>query len=268
VDTSWYLIHIRPPPVEEDDKKGQEDADKKASDVAESTMLGPDRFPLVGTTVCHMLGLEAYDEERLKRDKETPLWDKIQDEARPAWAPDLLRLGYAILFKREGLPKLAVKLGIKNPLSMDGKNKNKRKRTLTFDDVYVIGVVPHMMPFYMPDVKLKPEDWWLSTKESKSVMAPYLAPKGCTVVTGAQRLADVVIQILRSPEGYPRDNPLRDEEAEYAEFMNPLVPLLPRSPNDKGKSSPESTNYGNNPAVPKTGYGGEYGWAGIELFRY
>lgn len=272
MDTSWYLIHIRPEPVDETDEKAKEEADKKASEAAESTMLGPDNIPLVGTTVQHVLGLEAYDEERLARDKKNPLWDKIQDDARPAWAPDLLRLGYAIVFRREGIPKLAVKLGLKNPLTLDKSAQGNRKgRVLTFDDVLVIGVVPHMSPMYLPDVRLKPEEWWLSTKEKKSVNSPYIVPKGVTVATGAQRMADVVVQILRSPEGYPRivHDSIEEDPDDFSEFMNPLVPLLPKSPTEKGGDSPDTTRYGgDNPAVPKTGYGGEYGWAGIELFRY
>lgn len=271
MEASWYLIHIRPePPEDPESEEAKKEVEEKASEAAESTMLGPDRLPQVGTTVCHMLGLEAYDEEKKQRDKESPLWDKIQDEARPAWAPDLLRLGYAVIFKRDGLPKLAVRLGIKNPLTMDENAPRGRERVLTFDDVLVIGVVPHRMPMYMPDVKLKPEEWWLSTKESQSITAPYLAPGGCTVATGAQRMADVVIQILRTPEGYPRFiHESVEEMDEYGEFMNPLVPLLPKSPAETGGDAPPSTRYGDgNPATPQTGYGHEYGWAGLELFRY
>lgn len=269
METSWYLIHIRPE-SKEDDKASD---GSKASDAAEATMLGPDKIPLVGTTVKHMLGLDAYDEEKLKRDKESPLWDKIQDEARPAWAPDFLRLGYAVVFKREGLPKLAVRLGLKNPQMMEkGEPAKKGERVLTFDDVLVIGVVPHMAPMYMPDVRLSPEEWWLSTKEAGSVTSPYLAPGGVTVATGAQRMADVVVQILRSTENYPRTLPesVAEEEDDFSEFMNPLVPLLPKGPSDdKMGDLPDDTRYGDgNPAVPKTGYGNEYGWAGIELFRY
>jgi hypothetical protein len=273
METSWYLIHIRPEKVDETDEKAKEEADRKASEAAESTMLGPDKIPLVGTTVKHMLGLEAYDEEQLERDKKNPLWDKIQDEARPAWAPDFLRLGYAVVFKREGLPKLAAKLGIKNPLTMDkDERQSSQGRVLTFDDVLVIGVVPHMSPMYMPDVKLSPEEWWLASKDSRRTTAPYISPGGVTVATGAQRMADVVVQLLRSPEGYPRivhESVDGDDVDDFSEFMNPLVPLLPKGPSeDKQGDAPDSTRYGENPAVPKTGYGNEYGWAGIELFRY
>jgi len=276
MEASWYLLHIRPaPPSKEDQEKAatKEEQDKettspdkaetdKAEEQVEEEKHEMLRVPQVGTPVVHFLGLGG-DDERKKKDLDNPLWEKIQDEARPAWAPDLLRLGYTVVFKREGLPKLAAKLGIKNPRNVTKEEHQKaRDRILTFDDVWVIGVVPHRMPMYFPDKDLKPEDWWLATKESKSITSPYLAPGGATVATGAQRLADVVISMLRQPNGFPRIVPTIEEvRNDMSEFINPLVPIKPVSPEPSG--APDSTNY-------RVGYDPEtgYGWAGIELFRY
>jgi hypothetical protein len=204
-DATWYMLHIRP----------------------QGKKIPVNGQPLVGQHVAHVLGKTldeggnlVIDEEKLSLDKKNPFWPKFQDEARPAWAPDFMRLGYVIVFRREGLPKLAVKLGLKNPakLKKEGKDPNKPgpggKRILTFDDVYAVGVVPSKMPMYCPDVKLRPEDWWLNTKSSGTPTSPYLAPGGATIAVGAERLADLVVQILRTPNGYPRPLPVEEDPAD------------------------------------------------------
>ena len=243
MDASWYMLHIRP----------------------QGKKIPVNGWPLVGQHVAHQLGKPGADEERLAADKKSPFWLKFQDDARPTWAPDFLRLGYAIVFRREGLPKLAVKLDIKNPakLKKDGKDPNQPgpngKRILTFDDVYAIGVIPSKMPMYCPDVKLKPEAWWLDTKSSGTPTSPYLAPGGATVAVGAQRLADIVVQMLRTPNGYPRPLPVEENIDDYSEFINPLVPLLPKGP---GTTSDINDKDGAGAA------GTDMGYAGMELFRY
>jgi len=250
MDTSWYMMHIRP----------------------EGKSIPPTGWPMVSRPVVHVLGKtvdemgnSVIDEEKLAADMKNPFWAKFQDDARPAWAPDFLRLGYAVVFKREGLPKLAVKLGIRNPAKMKAEGKDPKapgpngKRVLTFDDVYVVGVVPGRRPMYCPDVKLRPEPWWLATNSSSSHTAPYLAPGGVTVAVGAERLADLVVQMLRSPEGYPRPLPVEENTADYSEFINPLVPVLPKGP---GTTSDINKEDG-------AGAGGtDMGYAGTELFRY
>ena len=272
MEASWYLLHIKPaPPTKEEraaavqkseDTKQEATSDtedavgaREKTDAEASEML---RVPQVGTPVVHFLG---RDPARQAKDSENPLWDKIQDGARPAWAPDFLRLGYAVLFKREGLPKLAAKLGLKNPKNAESGTSSRSGRVLTFDDVWVIGVVPHRSPMYFPDKDLDVENWWLSTKESKGLTSPYLAAGGATVATGAQRLADVVISLLRQPNGFPRIVPTIEEfQDDMSEFVNPLVPVLPVGSDPTG--SPDATNY--RAGEQQLGYG----WAGIELFRY
>jgi hypothetical protein len=271
METSWYLLHISPPPKdeEENDRSSEEQEvetpekaeQRSAKENADKEAFQRLKIPQVGTPICHFLGVDA---EYSERDKQNVLWDKIQDGVRPAWAPDLMRLGYSVVFKREGLPKLAVKLGIKNPVNVTKEDRRRsRNRTLTFDDVLVMGCVPHMKPMYFPDKDLDAEEWWLATKESRRVTSPYLAPRGCTVATGAQRLADVVIQMLRSPSDFPRYVPTMDDDKEdFSEFMNPLVPILPKGPSDHDIL--RQTRYGGHQYGPKTGFG----WAGLELYRY
>lgn len=232
MDASWYMMHIRP----------------------EGKKIHPTGWPLVGQHVVYHLGAEG--------DEENPFWPLFQDNVRPAWAPDFLRLGYVVVFRRDALPKLAVKLGIRNPVKLkkedvdpntDGRSD---KRILTFDDVFVIGVVPSRMPMFCPDVKLKPEEWWLATKDGPKPTSPFLSPGGATVVVGAERLADVVVQILRTPNGYPRPLPTEGGLVDYSEFINPLVPVLPKAPPDVSDAN-------------GAGAGGtDMGYAGVELFRY
>lgn len=234
-DASWYVLYVRP--LTKDGKP------KKLA------------FPLVGRKIVHFLG---RDQDKLDQDKKSPLWDKIQDENRPSWAPDLLRMGYAVVFKREGLPKLAIQLNITDPkkLQRNGLETGRSKqRVLTFDDVWVVGVVPYNMPFVMPKTSLTPAEWWSSTKEAAAVDSPFIAPGGGDIVVGAQRLSDVVRSIFSTPNGYPRPIPgLEDEEQDsLAQLVNPMLPRLPVVRNE--------------PDQP--GYGGQLDYyAGVELFRY
>lgn len=209
--SNWYVLYVRP--LTEDGKP------QKIS------------FPLVGTRIAHFLA-QSDDQEKNDKDMKNPLWKIIQDEARPAWAPDLYRLGYAVVFKREGLPKIAVSLGIRNPdnLKKEGKTANSSdKRTLTFDDVWVVGVNPTYMPMGMPSTEMRPEDWWLTTSQVSGIASPYITPGGAEVVVGAQRLSDVVASMLHTAEGYPRTVPgLQDQGPEaLSEFVNPRLPILP-----------------------------------------
>ena len=268
MEASWYLIHIRPRPEEQPKDSGQSPSKKttspdqasseSAKENAEAEKAASLKIPQVGTPVVHFLGVG--DEAQTEKDKKNFLWDKVQDDVRPAWAPDFLRLGYTVVFKREGIPKLAAKLGLKNPANV-AKDGKSGKRVLTFDDVWVIGVVPHRQPVYCPDKDLSPENWWLATNESRSITSPYLAPGGATVSSGAQRMADVVIQMLRQPNGFPRIVPgMEEQRDDMSEFINPLVPIKPKSPEPTG---PGNTSYRTS-YDPETGRG----WAGLELFRY
>lgn len=270
METAWYLLHIRPEPSEnevqeepiKDEASPEPEEQKKAAEQATEEKDNSLRIPQVGTPVVYFLGA-GPDEARSERDKKNVLWDKIQDEARPAWAPDLLRLGYAVVFKREGLPKLAARLGLRNPANVTKEEKERsKKRILTFDDVWAVGVVPHKMPMYFPDKDLDTENWWLSVREPGKATSPYIAPAGVTVATGAKRLADITVEMLRQPSGFPRIVPTLEEmEDDYSEFINPLVPIKPKSPEPTG--APDATSYRTS-YDPETGYG----WAGIELFRY
>lgn len=210
-DSSWYVLYVRP-------------LTKEGKPVKMS-------FPLVGKRVIHFLG-RSEDDAQLQEDKKSPLWDKIQDDNRPSWAPDLLRLGYAIVFKREGLPKLALRLGITDPkkLKTEGPQNGRRgHRVLTFDDVWVVGVSPYNQPFVMPNTNAQPGEWWSRTRDKGSVDAPWIAPGGGQIVVGAQRLSDVVRSIFSTPEGYPRAMPgLEDEESQaLVQLVNPMLPRLP-----------------------------------------
>lgn len=213
-------------------------------------------FPVVGRKLVHFLG-RSDDQEQLDKDKQNPMWERVQDGVRPAWAPDLFRLGYCVAWKREGLPKLAIKLGIKNPekLKSDGISKfNNGKRLLTFDDVWIVGITPTHRPFGMPATALPPEEWWLSVNQISGAASPYVVPGGGEIVVGAQRLADVVSEILSTPHGYPRIVPGLDEMNEsQTQVVNPMIPRLVVRRNE--------------PDLPGTG--GELDqFAGLELFRY
>lgn len=267
MDSSWYLLRIKPEKKDEkdkDEKEKKKDEEEKAKSKKKAAVpennLGDKQVkkeaeeakhaPLVGSPVVYFLGQGS--DEKVARDKKNPLWDKIQDGVRPAWAPDFLRLGYAVIFKREGLPKLAVKLGIKSP--ENAKKVKSRKRVLTFDDVMVAACLPGMRPVYMPSLTLQPEAWWLGMKDQPRVTSPYLAPGGVQVVNGEQRLADVVASILRSAHGYPRQQP-EQESLDYSEFLtlSPVLPaprLRPATPDGPGSM------------------GREAGYSGIELFRW
>ena len=265
MQSSWYLLHITPPsdkkePEEEQPERATpETAEEPIKEKIEEEKALSLSMPQVGATLVHFLG--KGNSPHSEKDEQDPLWDKIQDEARPAWAPDFLRKGYAVVFKREGLPKLAVKLGIRNPQGLTKEEiERARQRILTFDDVWVAGCVPHYNPIYFPDKDLSVEDWWLATKEGGTATSPYLAPGGVTVAVGPQRLSDVVISMLRTPEGFPRPITDVNEEDDMSEFINPLVPLKPSRPNMDGTTN---TNYEAGRSKDNS-----YGWAGIELFRY
>jgi len=219
-------------------------------------------FPQVGHKVQHFLGKSEEDEQQ-KKDKENVLWTRIQDDVRPAWSPDILRMGFAVLFKREGLPKLAVKMGLRNPEKMKKEKGGvshtapNGNRVLTFDDVWVVAAEPVHRPFFMPSYKLTDEQWWLEAAQLGQLTDPYIAPGGADVMVGAQRMADVVSQMLATPEGYPRNVPSEMEPDDYSEFVNPLIPVNLRVRQDV-------TN------IDDTGGGSgrsDY-FAGLELFRY
>ena len=235
-NSSWYVLYVRPLT-----KDGQP---RKLA------------FPLMGKKLVHFLG-RGQDDEQLQRDKKNPLWPKIQDDSRPAWAPDLLRLGYAIAFKREGLPALALRLGIQDPEKLKTQGfqvGNSKKRVLTFDDVWVVAINPSFTPFVMPDTSLDTREWWSQTRENAPKDAPYVVPGGGQIVVGAQRLSDVIRAMLSTPEGLPRPIPgLEDQDRDsLAVLVNPMLPRLPVVRNE--------------PDQP--GYGGQLDYyAGLELFR-
>lgn len=209
--SNWYILYLR-----SFDEDGQP---------------LPMTFPLVGSTICHKLG-QSEDQEKNDKDKENPLFKLFQPEARPAWSPDFLTMGYAIVFKREGLPKLAVKLGIRNPENLKKEAQTPTstgKRILTFDDAWVAGVTPLHHPLGMPSTKLPPEEWWLSVSQVVGLASPYISAGGAQVVVGAQRLSDVVTSMLNTKEGFPRVVPGLDDVQPDAltEFRNPRLPILP-----------------------------------------
>lgn len=267
MESSWYLLRIKPEQKkkdEKDEKKAEEEKAKgKKKALVPENALGDSKqakqeeeskhAPLVGSRVVYLLG--QGDDEKVTRDKKNPLWEKFQDGVRPAWAPDFLRLGYAVIFKREGLPKLAVKLGIKSP--ENAKKSKSRKRVLTFDDVMVVACLPGLRPLYMPSLTLAPEAWWLGTKEAPRVTSPYLAPGGVQVVAGEQRLADVVASMLRSAHGYPRQQPQQALD-DYSEFLT-ISPVLP---------APRFLRPAVDPNNPGSAGGRDRGFSGIELFRW
>ncbi len=236
-DSSWYVLYVRPLTKEGKPKK-----------IA---------FPMVGRRLVHFLGRTDND-ERLQEDKKNPMWDKIQDDNRPSWAPDLLRLGYAVAFKRDSLPKVALRLGITDPekLKTEGFQVGRsRQRVLTFDDVWVVGINPVYTPFVMPNTSLKPHEWWSQTKEGAPLGSPFIVPGGGDIVVGAQRLSDVVKSMLSTPEGMPRPIPglLEEDNDSLRTLVNPMLPKLPVVRNE--------------PDQP--GYGGQLDYyAGLELFRY
>lgn len=236
-NSSWYVLYVRPLTKEGKPKK-----------IA---------FPLVGKRLVHFLG-RSQDDEQLQQEKKNPLWNKIQDDSRPSWAPDLLRLGYAVAFKREGMPLLALKLGIQNPENLKTRGfevGKSNKRVLTFDDVWVVAINPEFTPFVMPSTNLDPREWWSQTREAAPRVAPYIVPGGGEIVVGAQRLSDVVKSMLSTPEGLPRPIPgLEDQDLDsLATLVNPMLPRLPVVRNE--------------PDQP--GYSGQLDYfAGLELFRY
>ena len=205
-------------------------------------------FPLVGNTICHHLTEEDA--------KTNTLWSRIQDGARPTWAPDILRMGYALVFRGESLPKMALKLDIKSEEQLQKNKSTFGKKILTFDDVWVLALTPRYPPFYNPPSSLTDENWWLSTQESAPCIASFLAPGGGVVLTPPQRLVDVVRAQLGTTHGYPRPIPgLQDAEDDYSAILNPLVPRLPIVPVTEYQPSQVDTT-------------GRQGYAGMKLFRY
>ncbi len=239
MQTGWVVLFIRSV-----DKEGKPQALPK--------------FPLVGEKVVHFLG-KSDDGEKQKKDKENPLWDKVQDGVRPAWAPDILRMGYCVVFKREDLPRLALKLGIKNPEKLKKENGGKPKatggaRVLTFDDVWAVAVEPERRPMLMPILTLNDEEWWLATGDAPKAGSAFMAPGGAVVRDGAHRMADIVSVMLSTPHGRPRPLPTETDPDDYSEFNNPLVPVdkevtvqdHPDTPAGHGQSGP-SDQYATTP---------------------
>jgi hypothetical protein len=243
MQANWYILYVR-----------KVDANGKPMPLP--------AFPLVGDKVVHTLG-KSDDGEQQKADKNNPLWTKIQDGVRPAWAPDILRMGYAVVFSREGFPKMAIKLGLRNPAKLKQEKGGishvtpDGKRILNFDDVWVVGAEPERRPFPMPPLHLTDEEWWLSTSEKPDLTSAFMAPGGVKVMLGAQRLADVVAEMLRTPHGRPRPLPYEDDPDDYSEFVNPLEPVFPWSP-DVDERTVDTVDRGD----------GQGRYAGLELFRY
>lgn len=235
---SWYLLYAR-----ELDEKDQ------PKPIATT--------PLVGTNVVHRLGA-SVDDTDTKADKDNPLWDMIQEETRPIWAPDLLTLGYAVVFNRDMLPKLAAQMNLRNPdkhKKKDGglKIREGKKRIYYFDDLWVVGVRLNGRPIPYPKAKdKKPEDWWYDVRRYQSnFVGPYLSPGGVEVTTGIERMVDVVMSVMRSPAF---ELPPDEEPETYIEFDYPVAPF-----SKKGGAR-------GNPAV-QSGPGTPKGYSGIERFR-
>lgn len=219
----WYLLYVKPA-----------DQDKL-----------PD-FPLPGTQVVHKLNEEDH--------KDNSLWSRIQDGVRPAWAPDLLRLGYAIVFKRGSLVPIFIALDVQSPDK--AKKKFGRKRTLTFEDVWVIQVNPQRRPFVCPPSCLTDEEWWLSTKNRANTLSAWVCPGGVVTMEGAKRLADLIREQMATPEGYPRHIPGLDNNVDYYEVLNPLIPKMPTT---IGQGITQTTT--------ESGTRG-YGYDSFRLFRW
>ncbi len=244
MQASWYILYVR-----------------KLDDEGKPRPLPS--FPNVGDRVVHFLGKSA-DADRQQADRENLLWPKIQDGVRPAWSPDILRMGYAVVFNRGALVKLALKLGIKNPKKMKQEkggvsHQNGSNRVLTFDDVWIVGADPSRRPFPMPPLNVVEEDWWLMTAQEPEITSPFLAPAGVSVVQGPQRLADVVSEMLSTAHGYPRrDLPQEDDEEEdYSEFVKPLVTVRDEGPHTAPVADPATRDINNHDRR-----------SGIQLFRY
>lgn len=240
--TGWYILYIR-----------------RVDDQGRPDEL-PD-FPNVGEKIVHYLG-KSEDGDQQKKDKDNPLWSKVQDGVRPAWAPDILRLGYCVLFKRDDLPRMAVKLGLKNPKKLKEKHgglpkQSGGKRILTFDDVWAVSVEPEKRPMYMPMLSLKDEEWWLATSEQPKAGSAFLAPGGAWVRDGAHRMADIVSVMLSTAYGRPRPLPTEDQPLDFSEFDNPLVPVR-----DEVTTTDAPDGTGRQGETPSDQY------AALELFRY
>lgn len=213
-------------------------------------------LPALGERMVFVLG-RSEDEERQKEDKAFALWDRIQDDARPVWAPDFLRAGLCVAFPRRMLPRVAVAMGIKNPALMKKETGGTGptqggKRVLTFDDVWVAPVVvesSQATPVFISKDMENPE-WWATVKSlPPSANLPVLVPGGVVMAGGTRRLADVVVEMLREPNGRVLYAPTADKNT-WDEF-------LPQAP--EPTQAPE--------AVPAGGaMVGENGWASVQKF--
>jgi hypothetical protein len=163
----------------------------------------------------------------MSADQKNPLWPLIQDDARPSWAPDILRMGYAIVWKREDLIPLLIKLGVRNPEKARAEKggiqyRKGKQRLFYFDDVWVASVEPRFRPMYLPPMEeKKPKEWWASaTTRTPPPASSWLAVGGVTVADGTQRLADVVARLLKTPTGYPRTMPGVEMDPVLTEVAN------------------------------------------------
>jgi hypothetical protein len=174
-------------------------------------------FPQVGDHVVNYLG---QNPDRLTADQQNPLWDKIQDGMRPAYAPDLLRLGYEIAFKASAAGELLKKFGVVSPAQKTSEDQ------WTADEVWAIQCEPWSMPFFCPDINLPVERWWEATRDPHRISAPFLVPKGVTVNAGAMRLCDFAAMLSQQPETFPYMTPAPYQVG--TTVHNPVMPVLPR----------------------------------------
>lgn len=250
MDTGWYMLRVVPkkdpdalPPMEPVKREQTPDSiqQETARDRIRKERENRLNLPSVGEDFRHFAMTEDND-----------LYKYFEDGVRPAWAPDFKRLGYAIVFKREALPDLAVNLGIK-------RVENAGRNDLTFNDVWAIAVVPERRPLRMPPLTHEePSEWWAMVQQPAAPTDPRIVPGGVTVATGGQRLGDVVTQMLMTPNGYPRMRPDEKEPVKttidynkFGEFMNGPPPIRNSYERLEGQ-----------------GRRNRSGWAGIEIFKY
>lgn len=239
--SAWYLILIRP-----EGKNSKEQI----------------RLPPMGSTVSHKFAEMADDEVRQNKVKESnPFWDLFQDDHRPIWAPDFFRLGYAIVWKREGLPKQVLKLGLRNP-EHKAPGFQGKKRVLMFDDVWAIPVIPVKTPMALPDMALKGAQWWDQLRNPGKIAQPYLAPGGVKVMGGAQRLSDVVYTMINGYHMQSDDTLLSLKDDEFSNIMTTYAPEVDESregrpPYSGGPGGPNRTRQAHTP-IFRTAWGSPY----------